>query len=180
MIMTFSNAYFCLSLFLIILCMAMHNLILKGFTRYEAKNFRDKYFQSYKHIFVPASHDLNQPDNYQPISTTLQIDSHVIGQPSWALRLHKKEFKPVFMSIFVLSAPANFKKRKKMRKDFSRFMRNHVSDLHVANKRLATLTFLIGHSGIYSVEFRVNEEYKKYGDILKLEINKIEMTVLKV
>ena len=131
---------------LYILGLHIHNQILTKYSRYDSEKFKKEYQHIYKHIFkdkMPYNKE-NANITDTNIRTLPIIGSNISKEPNWAL--HWNKTKSLFMSVFVLSAPANDYKRNQMRKDYNEFVKTYQSNnVHSSkNKILSTLTFLIG------------------------------------
>ena len=165
MSVTFRNLLYPSPIIIFFLGMHLHHEILKDYSKYNSKQFKKEYEVVYKHIYSKNS----SAHSFHPTSLAT-TEPNITNEPSWALYWNNS--KPIFMSVFVLSAPANFVKRNQMRIDFYKFLNSHKLP-HGNGKmgrKLSTLTFLIGNSGDSFVEIAVRKESKKYGDILKLSL----------
>ena len=156
-------------LFLVFL--RIHNHILNSYIKYNAKSFKDTYFEYYKNIFEGTTTNISYTSmNFEQLKS---IQSFVTDEPEWAKDFKYRKLSSAFTTVFILSAPKNYEKRNEMRIDFNKYLESINKDFgnRLLNKMNAgTLTFVIGDSENKSIESNVYREIETHGDILKLSI----------
>ena len=172
----FNNLTFVLvPVIFVVLGMRIHDQTLTEYLKYDPKRFKLEHHHqnnAYLHLYrnkIPYRDEQaeNIGDVKMPFLPIIGLD--ILKVPDWALNWNKVD--PISMSIFVLSAPANFVKRHQMRRDFNEFLRSYKQSYDAHRKKLQpTITFLIGVSSNNTINVEVDKELERHRDILKLYI----------
>ena len=154
-------------------CLLMHNDIKRGYVKYNAKSFKEKYFNRYSHIFKYSAFNistktLNKHKEFFPITSRPEV----LATPQWANEIKTgSSLSQLFVSFFVLSSPTNFEHREMMRNELKIFLENNHELNASNNSKIFSLTFVIGNTNNKSVEERIKVEVDMFNDILWLSIN---------
>ena len=156
---------------LFLVCLGIHNHILKSYIKYNANSFKDTYFEYYKDIFDGTTTNVSYVSINSKQLNSIQL--FVTDEPEWTKEFKYRNLSSPFITMFILSAPKNYEKRNEMRIDFNKYLNSFNKDFRgrVVEKINAwTLTFVIGDSENKSIESNVYQEIEAHGDILKLSI----------
>lgn len=107
-----------------------------------------------------------------------ESDILVLKEPIWALdpsltgnkssgNVKSGRGNHILASVVVLSAPGNFKTRMEARENFAKSLQK----LEVKHRGMFIQTFLLGTTKNKKYQALIDEEAKKYGDILQVLVN---------